>query len=697
MNLLALGRKAGAVLVWGCVLDSPVQGASEPQVLPEVEVAADRAVPLRAISLERSDWETAPQRSLDGLLRQVPGFSLYRRTDSLVAHPTSQGASLGNTGPNGASRAVLFWDGVPMNDPFGGWIPWNRFPTSWLARVWVTPCGRAGFNAPGGLCGTVDVRSRFLEEPPFRALEFAAGSLVEHQVSAGFSEDLAGGRVRMFGGVQEMDFRGYSVLREDQRGRVDTKAKSRVRSGEGGFRYAFSEEGDWKLTLRVQGYEEARGNGTPLAVNRGDGVDFSVRLEREGLPDEWSGQWTWFHQARRFQSTFTSVSADRSAESVTLDQYAVPSRCTGLFQRVRVPLGERHVLGVAWETQVVEGVTRERFRNLGAGFTREREAGGLQIDSGLSVADTWTLRKGLSLTGSVRTGWHRDQDGMLREWDRASGAVTASRREALRQRVPVDLGLSGRWQASAELEVEGGIFTCRRQPTLNELYRPFRVGNTLTLANPGLLPERVEGLDAGARWSSKQGFVLRGRVFYQQLRQAIANVTEVTGPGVYPEWGALGVGGVGARRENVDRIRMPGFELGTEVRLPLGISVDCSWLHVSPRVMAARVDPRLVGCRPPQAPREVVQGFVKGGNARWRWEIGVRAVSSQFEDDRNERKLAAFTTLNGMVTCKLHRRCEVYVGGENLTGSEIQTRRDADGIVAVGAPLSWISGVRCEF
>ena len=92
--------------------------SEDPGESADITIIADRPTPLRTGILNTAALRAAPQTSLDGVLRQVPGFSLFRRSDSLIAHPTAQGVSLGNTGPNGASRAAVLLDGVPMNDPF---------------------------------------------------------------------------------------------------------------------------------------------------------------------------------------------------------------------------------------------------------------------------------------------------------------------------------------------------------------------------------------------------------------------------------------------------------------------------------------------------------------------------------------------------------------------------------------------------
>ena len=110
-------------------------------VSQQVQVTANRAatlltdVPVSDIELTRDDLQNTPALTLDDALRQVPGFSLYRRSSSRVANPTTQGTSLRGLGANGSSRALVLQDGIPLNDPFGGWVYWDRVPTESVATV----------------------------------------------------------------------------------------------------------------------------------------------------------------------------------------------------------------------------------------------------------------------------------------------------------------------------------------------------------------------------------------------------------------------------------------------------------------------------------------------------------------------------------------------------------------------------------
>ena len=83
-------------------------------------------VPASVTVMDSEEIRRSPAVVADDVLRQIPTFSLFRRTSSLSSHPTSQGVSLRGIGPSGTSRTLVLIDGVPFNDPFGGWVYWTR-------------------------------------------------------------------------------------------------------------------------------------------------------------------------------------------------------------------------------------------------------------------------------------------------------------------------------------------------------------------------------------------------------------------------------------------------------------------------------------------------------------------------------------------------------------------------------------------
>ncbi len=119
-------------------------------VLEAITVTATRTeqrlgdIPASVTVLTGDDIKQSPAVVADDVLRQLPEFSLFRRTSSLSSHPTAQGVSLRGVGPSGVSRTLVLLDGVPFNDPFGGWVYWSRVPLEGTDRVEVVDLADPG-------------------------------------------------------------------------------------------------------------------------------------------------------------------------------------------------------------------------------------------------------------------------------------------------------------------------------------------------------------------------------------------------------------------------------------------------------------------------------------------------------------------------------------------------------------------------
>ena len=83
-----------------------------------------------------------------------PGFTLFRRSSSRTANPTTQGVTMRGLSASGASRTLVLAGGVPLNDPFGGWVYWGRVPQAAIERIEVVRGGLSdlyGADAVGGV------------------------------------------------------------------------------------------------------------------------------------------------------------------------------------------------------------------------------------------------------------------------------------------------------------------------------------------------------------------------------------------------------------------------------------------------------------------------------------------------------------------------------------------------------------------
>ena len=114
-------------------------------------------VPVSANIVEKETIRQSPAVVADDVLRQVPTFSLFRRSSSLSSHPTAQGVSLRGIGPSGVSRTLVLVDGVPFNDPFGGWVYWTRVPLESVDRIEVIDGSSSSLYGNYGMGGVINI------------------------------------------------------------------------------------------------------------------------------------------------------------------------------------------------------------------------------------------------------------------------------------------------------------------------------------------------------------------------------------------------------------------------------------------------------------------------------------------------------------------------------------------------------------
>src|SRR6185503_16757009 len=118
--------------------------------------------------LHADDIQNSPAVVADDVLRQIPTFSLFRRTSSLSSHPTTQGVSLRGIGPSGVSRTLVMVDGVPFNDAFGGWVYWTRVPIDSVDRIEVVDGSSSSIYGNYAMGGVINILS---QRPSRRTVE----------------------------------------------------------------------------------------------------------------------------------------------------------------------------------------------------------------------------------------------------------------------------------------------------------------------------------------------------------------------------------------------------------------------------------------------------------------------------------------------------------------------------------------------
>lgn len=688
-------------------------GATHPSgpatALPSVVVAAarapvpvaDLAVAVDLFSAER--LQASPGRAVDAVLRESPAFSLFRRSGSLVANPTAQGVSLRGLGPSGASRSLVLLDGVPLNDPFGGWVAWGKVPGLALAGAEILRGGGSAEWGNAALGGTVALFTAAPPAPegtPTTPSGMGSGRL---RASVGPARTAEGewfldtpvgrhGTIRT--SLSALTTAGDFALSPAQRGPVDRRLDLRQRLVQTSWHTRLRAASPIRLTLTARGFDEDRGNGTERQRNASREQFASAALAGEPTATlAWTANL--YAQRQELRSVFTAVDSSRRFETPANDQFSVPSTAGGANATVRLRHGgaARATSAFGADIRVVRGETREDFLWSGTRFTRRRFAGGAQQFAGIFASHDRTVGTALRASAALRLDRWSATDGHRREWDSVTLSATRDDWFAHRRGTSVNprIGFTVPLRAAsasgdAAPRLRAAAYRAFRLPTLNEFHRPFRVGNVNTEANPLLDPESVRGVEAGL--DAPLGPLHTSfTVFRQDLRDAVANVTLARTPAL-----------VSRQRRNLEAVRVDGVEAGLRWEPSRAWAFRVEALVSDATVRTAATQVALEGRRVAQVPR-----FVGTAGASWRspafgsLEVRLRHASSQYEDDENLLRLEPATWLDVQWSRSLARGLEGFVTVENAFQASIQTGRTVDGLITLDAPRRFRVGVRSRW
>lgn len=643
------------------------------------EPKSERVYSIQTIS--RRQIERSPSHELDQLLKDVPGIELFRRSDARSGHPTSQGVTLRALGGNASSRALLVLDGVPQADPFGGWVNWPAYDPEGLEQIRLVRGGGSVANGPGALAGTIEMTSR---ADVGLTGELDGGSRDSLEAQGRLGIDAGGGVLSLAGRDERSD--GFIPVTAATRGPADETAPYREWSGRGRWVAAVSSVTEVQATL--DGFHDWRTRGTDFTENRTNGADASIRLvSRSAL--QWSALAYW--QWRNLMSSFASVGAGRTGANRVSLQYSVPSHGLGGSLEVRPPIPGGLELRLGADTRKTSGESREFFSYLAGDPTRRRAAGGDSWILGAFAEATADIGAA-TLTGGARIDHWSITNGHLFEETISTGAVLTDDHHPSRAgwlptaRGGITVPLGG------GMSVRSAAYLGWRMPTLNELFRPFRVGADATAANPDLAPERLAGAEGGIDYTrGPLSLSLTG--FVNRLKDAIANVTLGQGPGNFPGVGFVAPGGSYLQRQNVDAVNVRGIEAAANwSEGPWSVSAGASFTHA--RMEAAGAASILGGLRPAQTPNLIATlaaGWERDGKGA---QIVVRHVGAQFDDDLNTDVLKSATTLDAYASWPLAKHLQLVARGENITNALVMAGMNGDNSIERATPRTLWIGVR---
>jgi outer membrane receptor protein involved in Fe transport len=579
----------------------------------------------------------------DDALRSVPGFSLFRRSSSRVANPTTQGVSLRGLAASGASRGLVLADGIPLNDPYGAWVYWDRIPQAAIDRIEIVRGSGTeslyGLNAIGGALQLFTVRPRTVT---------GRGTIEGGEHGMWRGSGYGGTRRGAWDGFVSAEryvLDGFPIVSRAERGAVDVNAGLRFSSALVSVGWSGP---SWAIDARANWLNEDRENGTPLQKNDTNVRSAAISGRAGGLGGLFS--FAAYSGDTNYDQSFSAVSADRSTERLTVRQRVASENEGGSLQWSRDWHGSRALVG------------GEVQRVAGGGSPANS---GTQHDYALYSQLVFDPATRLRLLTGVRVGRWTTVPQASTGLDRRTGYVVPR--------------LALTWSQTPSVSLVASWSRPERTPTLNELYRDFQVGSVFTEHNVLLRPEDAHAVEGGVLVRHRS-ISTRLIGFWTGLDGAITNVTL-----------AQGGGQILRQRRNAGTIRARGLEAEAEWR-PAGWATLVGSAALTGSRFVQSDEPGLTGKRVSQVPRwqTVVSARVTRG--RTIASVDWRSTGAQFDDDQNAFKLRRASVMDLFLGRSLPRGLQPFVAAENVFDAEVDVGRTP--VRTIGTPRSVRVGLR---
>lgn len=654
---------------------------SPARVSQQVVVSASRTemrlseAPGSTVVLGAADLAATPALALDDVLRQVPGFSLFRRSDSRTANPTSQGVSLRGLGASGPSRALVLEDGVPITDPFGGWVYWDRVPRAALSSVEVFRGGASDLYGSNALGGVIQLRTRQPETPAFTLLT-SYGS--ERTPDLSFWTGSKVGGWDWFSSADMSRSDGYIIVPQDLRGNVDTPANAEHGTLEFGVGHELGSGG--RIFVRGNLFDEARHNGTPLQTNDTHVASGVAGIEKAmGANDSLAAHL--YTDVQSYNQSFSSVAADRNSETLT-DVQHVPSQDLGGDVQWTHVMGHGQTLLAGANLQEIMGASDEQLVAANAYSI----SGGRQRTLAFFGEDIFRIHQAWTIIAGARVDRWENFNGSTFRFPLASPTNPSVQLFPERSETAFSPRLSVLRRVTSNLSFTASAYRAFRAPTLNELYRGFRLGNIVTNDNPALTAEHLTGAEAGVNASAfDHKLQLRGTFFWSDIVDPVSNVTLSVTSSL-----------ITRQRQNLGRTRSRGVELESVVHLSPHLELSGGYNYIGATVVSFPANTSLVGLEIPQVPRNQFTWSARYWNpAKIMFSVQGRYSGVQYDDDQNQFPLDSYYTMDVMAGRSLSHGVEIFGTAENVLNQRYQVARTP--LVNIGPPILLSIGLRYDF
>ncbi|HEX2831531.1 MAG TPA: TonB-dependent receptor [Thermoanaerobaculia bacterium] len=621
---------------------SSVEEPQQPKIDEAIVVTATRSeravseLPVSTTVVKEEDIESAPARSVDDLLRTVPGVHMAIVSGS-GSTPNNQKISMHGLG---GTRALVLLDGVPLHDPYSGIVQWQRVSLDSLRQVEVVRGGNTSLFGNFALGGTINLITKPVDSNAITADVSYGTNATERQiltVDHAVNDALA---LRVSHNRNTSD--GY--MRVPNPGPIDTRGW--------GDSWMTAGRADYKLSDTAAAFAKASiaqiniSQGTPGTYTDRDVLDTSAGAHRATGTNGFLNA-TAFYQRQKERLVNSTIIGQRESEFVSQDA-SIPSTVVG--GSLEWSLQRRGVLpflsiGVdARRTKAEE--SRVTFNRSGA-VTQRNLVTGQQTSIGVFAQASWRPSDRIEVLTSARLDIFRNENGS----DVVVGGKATEYPAA--SSTQLDPRVSVRYALDRHSAVRGSIYRAFGAPALRDMYRNNQTGNSLVLGNPYLKPETLVGGEVGYEWAGDRG-------------RAEVNVYRSTIDGLVSRAHVNGQPANVFQTVNLGTARAQGLEFVGELRLSRRLSMNAGYTFADSTIIEDP-DPDIVGNMIPEVSKHVGSlGLRFHGDRGTTIDMRGRVLSRQYGEAANQAVAPAHRIVDLSASQQLRSWLDVYATLENV-------------------------------
>ena len=614
-----------------------------------------------------------PARSIDDVLRRLPSVDLPIASSN-EQHPTNTIVSM--RGLSGI-RSLVLLDGVPINDPFFGYVQWSEVPLETIDRVEVVRGGGAPLWGNYAMGGVINILTRPIDTDALVA-EAAGGSRGAYRVDGHAALAGSGYGLGLDAGINHSD--GYVEQVESARGAitVPTGFTARTVALSGNVALAPS------LTARARTSYYHNDQNFLTRLNTNHQRTWRTTGTLSWQPDARSSvELTAFHNDERFITDNPGTPAGAGPNDA---EYVQNSHRTKAEDRgasliwTRSFAGPLRSLSVGADYHGISGRDDARILDeTGSRLRTDTGSGSQRFLGAFAQADVRPLGR-LQLLLSIRYQDFRSYHG-IDDTPGGLGAVPG------RHSNDVDPRLSVRYDLPAGFALRGAVYRAFRAPTLDNLYRGASVPGYVLYGNAALKPETLNGAELGFDLD-------RGPMRFQ----ATAYASRIAGfltyryldPATLPAGFAIG-----ARLINAGRARSRGVEAELRWRPSSALEATLAYTYADSIVTRNPEDPASVGVQQPGIPRHRVSaGLDWTGPRGIRLSPRIRYLSRTNGDPDSLYRTDPHFIADLAASLPVTHEVETFVQIENLFDRRYIGTNDGFTAPLHGKPFTAMAGVR---